>query len=420
MTQTPGARTVGGPGAASNRTYLEGTPGLEARDSVLTVLRANGHAPHTNSNNGFYWFVPCGAHGGAQLVRIASGRQVELLCLSPDPCTRDEVIQNLGLGDLYPTEQSALEQLKAALVDSAGMDNLPDPEPLIGDDIMFRDSLVWMVGKPGCMKSFTALDMAGCIATGETWQGYRVSQGPVLYVVAEGVRGTKKRVRAWEKSMGRPMDGVHFLPVAVQSRVEGQWSALVELARELTPVMIVIDTQARVTVGVEENSNTAMGEFVDQAERLRRASGATVVIVHHIGRTGDTGRGATTLDGAMSTIIKVTKDDDRVSLECQKNKDGAEWDPIHLRPAEVGDSVVLMIDDGTRPSGGLSQAAVRMAAAWCTHHGSGDTVGVSNLVDVVASRSAFYRNLRELEQAGMVVVDRTGRYPRYRLTRCPE
>lgn len=39
-----------------------------------------------------------------------------------------------------------------------------------------------------------------------------------------------------------------------------------ELARELAPALIVIDTQA---VGVEENSNTEMGDFVAKAERVR-------------------------------------------------------------------------------------------------------------------------------------------------------
>jgi hypothetical protein len=261
-----------------------------------------------------------------------------------------QTVQEMAEAD--PADPSHLDRLRAALVDTEGLDDIPDPEPLIGQDILFRDCLVWMVGKPGSMKSFTALDMGGCVGTGETWQGYPVSQGPVLFLVAEGVRGTKKRVRAWEKSMGRRMTGVYFLPVAVQSKHAAQWTALVELVAELQPVLIILDTQARVTVGAEENSNTEMGEFVHQAERLRAASGACVLIVHHIGRNGDTGRGATTLDGALSTIIKVGKDDDRVTLECQKNKDGAEWDPIDLRAVPTGDSLVLVVSDGltTKPA----------------------------------------------------------------------
>lgn len=316
------------------------------------------------------------------------------------------------------TEPTFLERLREALVDSAGLDSIPDPEPLIGEDILFKDCLVWMVGKPGCMKSFTALDMAGCVGTGESWQGYQVARGPVLYLVAEGVRGTKKRVRAWEKAMGTGMTGVHFLPVAVQSKNAEQWRALIQLCRELKPALIVLDTQARITVGVEENSNTEMGEFVDQAERLRKASGACVVIVHHIGRNGDTGRGATTLDGAMSTIVKVTKNEDQVTLECQKNKDGAEWDDITLRAVPMGDSIVLMPDDGThRPTSAL--ASRKWIQEWWRLHEL-EPVSVSVLVKSgVTTEPTFHRSKLDLIHEGVVIREGVGNGTRYRLTADP-
>jgi hypothetical protein len=315
-------------------------------------------------------------------------------------------------------EPSYLDTLRDALVDTHGLDHIPDPEPLIGEDIMFRDSLAWMVGKPGSYKSFVALDIAGCVGTGETWHGYRVSAGRVLFLVAEGVRGTKRRVRAWEKAMGRAMEGVQFLPVAVQSKVDGQWSALVELAREMTPTLIVIDTQARVTVGVEENSNTEMGHFVDQAERLRKATGACVLIVHHIGRNGDTGRGATTLDGAMSTIVKVAKDDDRAKLECQKNKDGAEWEPINLRAVPTAESVVLALDDGIGV-GREALAGRKWLADWWRFH-EDELVSVSVLVksDVV-SETTFHRSKRDLLNSGLIAKEGKGSGTRYKLTANP-
>lgn len=321
---------------------------------------------------------------------------------------------------LDETDQpTPLDRLRDALVDTEGLDSIPDPEPLIGEDILFRDCLAWMVGKPGCMKSFTALDMAGCVATGETWQGYPVSQGLVLYLVAEGVRGTKKRVRAWEASMGQRMTGVQFLPVAVQSKDAAQWRALVALTRELQPVLIVIDTQARVTVGVEENSNTEMGEFVHQAERLRAASGACVLIVHHIGRNGDTGRGATTLDGALSTVIKVTKDDDRVKLECQKNKDGAEWDPIDLRAVPTGESLVLMVDDGlNRPKPG--DLAPKWVREWWALFET-ELVSVATLVKAgVTTEPTFHRTKLALIKAGVIVKEGQGNGVRYRLPTAPD
>lgn len=339
-----------------------------------------------------------------------------VLVFDGDECNRAHPAAEV-VSAIADTELSHLDRLRAALVDTDGLDGIPDPEPLIGEDILFRDGLAWMVGKPGCMKSFTALDMAGCVATGEAWQGFPVSPGPVLYLVAEGVRGTKKRVRAWEKSMGRRMTGVQFLPVAVQSKNGAQWAALVELARELQPVLIVIDTQARVTVGVEENSNTEMGEFVHQAERLRAASASAVLIVHHIGRNGDTGRGATTLDGALSTVIKVTKDDDRVKLECQKNKDGAEWDDIDLRAIPTGDSLVLMVDDQrqAKPAG----SAPKWVREWWATFET-ESVSVATLVKAgTVTEPTFHRTKLPLIKAGVIVKEGKGNATRYRLSAAP-
>lgn len=47
-----------------------------------------------------------------------------------------------------------------APVNSYGLDDLPAPEALI-DGILYRDTLAWLHGKPGCGKSFIALDWAG-------------------------------------------------------------------------------------------------------------------------------------------------------------------------------------------------------------------------------------------------------------------
>lgn len=313
-------------------------------------------------------------------------------------------------------EPTYLDKLRAALVDSAGLDNIADPEPLIGEDLLFRDCLVWMVGKPGCMKSFTALDMAGCVATGEPWQGWQVRQGKVLYLVAEGVAGTKKRVRAWEKAMGRNMDGVTFLPVAVQSKIATQWAALVTVAQEIQPAMVVIDTQARVTVGVEENSNTEMGVFVDQAERLRKATGACVLIVHHIGKSSDGGRGATTVEGAVNTIIKVVKDEHRVTLECTKNKDGTQWEDIKLRAIPTGDSIVLGLDDGTGPSDTYTTLTSKpwIQEWWRTFER--EPTSASRLINTTkVPETTFYRTYPDLKAQGIAVKEGNGNATRYRL-----
>jgi len=167
---------------------------------------------------------------------------------------------------------SRIDELRGALIGSGGLDTLPVPEPVI-DGLLYRDSLAWLHGKPGHCKSFVALDWACCIDAGLPWMGLAVTPGPVLYVIAEGTTGLHPRVRAWEHRAGCKT-GVIFLPVAVQMLQPADTAAIAALAAELGCVLVVIDTQARVTVGADENSAVDMGRLVVAAEQIRMASGA--------------------------------------------------------------------------------------------------------------------------------------------------
>ncbi|MBC2904000.1 AAA family ATPase [Streptomyces cupreus] len=227
--------------------------------------------------------------------------------------------------------EARLKAMEAELLGTEDLDNIPALEPII-DDVLFRDTIARIYGASGTFKSFMTLDMAGCVGTGTPWHGQPVQQGIVVYLVAEGVKGIRKRVRAWEQHHGRKMTGVKFLPRPVQA-MDLEWLVLVELCRRLQPALVVIDTQARVTVGIEENSNTEMGRVVDRMEQLRGACGACILLVHHTGHDGDRGRGATAVKGALQTEIGVERKgkglcDSQVTLKTGKQKDDEELGDI--------------------------------------------------------------------------------------------
>jgi hypothetical protein len=115
--------------------------------------------------------------------------------------------------------------------------------------------------------------------------------------------------------------------------MDPEWMVLIELCRRQRPALIVIDTQARVTVGIEENSNTEMGRVVQRMEELRMASGACVLLVHHSGNDGDRGRGATAVKGALQTELGVERKgkglcDTTITLKTGKQKDDEELGDI--------------------------------------------------------------------------------------------
>lgn len=245
-----------------------------------------------------------------------------------------------------------VEAMLSRLLTSAQLRALPPPEPLI-NGLLDLDSCAWLIGEPGSGKSFVALDFAAHVGRGEPWHGRTVRQGRVVYIVAEGARGMRLRVDAWERERA-PMDDVFFLPEPVQANergprgmpVAGAWSVLVEACRRVAPALVIIDTQARATVGLNENDNSDMSYYAAQADRIRRATGACVLSVHHLGRNGTHARGASAIDGAQDTELRIERRPGAmaITLKVDKQKDQAEIGPVPLE--------LIKIDLGVDPATG--------------------------------------------------------------------
>lgn len=244
-------------------------------------------------------------------------------------------------------EQSAVDrrhlELRGRLLTAEGLHKIPAPVPIV-DGLLYRDSLAWLSGKPGHGKSFTAVDLACCVGTGRSWHGREVTRGKVLYLIAEGATGLGQRVAAWSLGNGARVANVLFLPVPVQLLDDIDAGAFLALFNELIPDLAILDTQARVTVGAEENSSRDMGRFVDVLERVRRASSACLLTVHHDARAGENLRGSTALEGAATTILRAVKDNQLITITNAKQKDGPEQPPLTLALTPLGGSAILSHD----------------------------------------------------------------------------
>lgn len=218
---------------------------------------------------------------------------------------------------------------------------VPSAQWLI-EGIMLVGTLVGLIGKPGSWKTFLALDWALSIATGELWNGRALLRGPVVYIAAEGANGIRKRVRAWCQFHGLDPAEVldkrifvidHPVPFLDATHVE----VLIQTIRDRVPgvALVVVDTLARCFVGGEENSAGEMGMFVDALDSIKSATGSTVLVVHHRGRTGENPRGSSAFDAALDTVVDSTASGTAVSVTCLKQKDEAPFDEIRLIGTEV-------------------------------------------------------------------------------------
>lgn len=270
----------------------------------------------------------------------------------------DDDAEGASAGVLPGASVNPVQAMLAELLTSSQIEARPAPIALVRG-LLYYDTLAWLIGKSGTFKSFIALDLAQHVGLGRAWAGRLVRPSAVLYLVAEGAGGMTLRMRAWRKHSGiPPAENVVFLPRPVQA-IGAEWGTLVEVARHLAPGLIVIDTQARVTVGIKENDNSEMGQLIAQVDRLRKATGACVLLVHHIGRNGDDARGASAIDGAQDTELKIERTGGPRSLAARlvidKQKDGADTATV--------DFEMIPIDLGTDPTTGdpLSSLAVNTA-----------------------------------------------------------
>lgn len=198
------------------------------------------------------------------------------------------------------------------------------------------ESLAVLYGPTGSGKSFVTLDFALRIAQDQ----------PVVYVAAEGAHGYASRVLAWCRHHKLPAGDIRFIAVAPNLLdMTGDVAEIVATVAEVRPVLLIIDTLARTMVGGDENTQRDMGLFVAACDRLRLATGCTVLVVHHTGRNGSHERGSTVLRGAADQVISIDNDDSLIRLACEKSKDSAGFPQRGLRLVTVETGRTL--EDGT-------------------------------------------------------------------------
>jgi hypothetical protein len=137
---------------------------------------------------------------------------------------------------------------------------------------------------------------------------------------------------------------------------------------------------------------------------------AAVLVVHHTGKDGKI-RGSTALYAAADCVLAVTAADGRITIDNEpdkggKNKHAAALPPKHLRlqPHEVHgfNGAVLVKDEASAPAftGGLTRNQQEIVEALI-----GEVNGLTayTIIEVTgASKSAVYRNLKQLVQVGRI------------------
>lgn len=214
------------------------------------------------------------------------------------------------------------------------------------DDYIEADSLAQVFGDPSGGKSFVAIDLACCVATGKPWHGHDVKQGSVFYIAGEGHNGLARRLKAWQIGNGTSLAGVPLYKShrAAQLYDATEAAVVAESIKQLSaeanciPSMIVIDTLAR-NHGGDENSTQDMNAFIQHLDvYLRQPWKCCVMVVHHSGVADkDRSRGSTALKGALDAEYKCQLDSGTktIAFESKKMKDAEMPSPKNFQITQV-------------------------------------------------------------------------------------
>ena len=203
------------------------------------------------------------------------------------------------------------------------------PIQFLVDDLLPEGSLSMLFGDPGCGKSFLAIEIAMCVATGTSFHGKSVTEGAVIYIAGEGYRGLTQRAWAWATYKEIPVEAaeIYISSTSVDIPDDDAREKLLSevhslLGEDGKPALIVLDNVARNFGGNDENSTKDMGAFITAVDAINADFDCATLLVHHTGHADKTrARGAIALKGALDTEYRLSKNDAFLTLECTKAKD---------------------------------------------------------------------------------------------------
>ncbi len=294
-----------------------------------------------------------------------------------DPAVVDDYLNPSPIGS--QVQRKAMQETMAApttaepkprlLKSLSGLLKQPKPLQWAVKGLIEHNTIATIFGPSGGGKSFVAISLAAAVATGRDWYGRKVKQGPVLYLNGEGEAGILRRFKAWSVDTGEPLEDA---PISITERpvLFGNTELLNQLSAEVDempvpPALVVVDTLARATAGMEENSAKDMGLFVEALDALRRRYGCTVLVIHHTGKsTIDAARGSSALKAAWDVEIGLAPTDSdggRFLLNCTKMKDAERFDPMAFKFRSVP-LPTWQDEDGT-PAGWIDEDGEQLKSA---------------------------------------------------------
>lgn len=201
------------------------------------------------------------------------------------------------------------------------------PERISG--ILYGSGTMMLSGPSKSRKTYTFLDLAVSVAAGAPWLGFKTTRCPVIYLNLElAAHSLHKRIAAiCQAKSTTPPDTLHVFNLRGSGVTVGTLHVdLPKAIRDHGAGLVIVDPWYKISArsGVEENSNDAQAQVLDEMERIVTTNGAALVLGHHFSK-GDAsaknaidraaGAGAMSRWGDCIATMTEHEEEDCMSLE---------------------------------------------------------------------------------------------------------
>ena len=202
-----------------------------------------------------------------------------------------------------------------------------EPLAFLVDGLITKGSVNLLVGEGGSKKTWTALDLAVCVAMGARWLDFQTEQTPVLIVDEEsGPRRLRRRL--FETLNGHLVKRDDAPPIAFISlsltdlRNIDDVNALHAMIEQTRAGLVIVDALADIMPGADENAVKDVQPVFMNLRRVAELTKAAIVVIHHSNKQNGY-RGSTAIKGAVDLMLMVesTPESKYVTFTVEKARD---------------------------------------------------------------------------------------------------
>jgi KaiC/GvpD/RAD55 family RecA-like ATPase len=195
---------------------------------------------------------------------------------------------------------------------------LPKPPELVHGLLHKGDKMV-LSGASKTNKTWTLTNLAMCVATGKSWWNLPTTQGRVLYANFEvGAPFFQRRIEMIQAKMG--LNASQLRNTLKLWNLKGYGADITDLTEEITQRakdqfdLTILDPIYKILGDRDENSNSEIGDLMNEIDRIIRDTGAAIIFGHHFSKGNQarkdsmdrmSGAGAFARD--VETLVTLTK-----------------------------------------------------------------------------------------------------------------